>query len=103
MACKIHVGDIGTIFEVEIVDCDATVISVQSATVKQIIFRKPDGTTVVKSAVFTTDGADGLIQYTIVADDLDMSGTNWHIQGFVVLPSGEWYSNYGQFTVWDNL
>ena len=102
MACEIHLGDIGTIFRLTIVDCDDVFIDISSATTKTISFRKADGTTVTKTGVFYTNGTDGIIDYISVADDLDMSGS-WKIQAFVILSTGEWSSDIGTFTVYDNL
>lgn len=103
MACKIHIEDIGTIFQVEIVDCAGVAIDIQSATVKQIKFKKPNGITVTHDAVFASGGTDGLLNYTVIAGDLDIVGEGWQIQGFVTLPTGEWHSDEGAFTVWEHL
>lgn len=103
MACiqEIHVGDIGTIFEITIVDCDSPV-NITAATEKTIIFSKPDGTIVEKAASFSTDGADGKIRYYTIANDLDTDG-KWKIQARIVLPSGQWSSNTSTFKVFKNL
>ena len=98
---EIHVGDIGTAFEVTLKDCDV-VVDVSTASVKQIIFKKPDKTVVTKTAVFKTDGTDGIIQYITILDDLDMKGT-WYIQAKVSLPTGTWSSDKSKFKVYDNL
>ena len=83
----VFVGDVGTIFKTTIKDCDtgtAIDLSIATAgtTVKQLIFKKPDGTTVTQTASFYSDGSDGIITYTTVAADIDISGT-WSIQGHV--------------------
>lgn len=103
MACEIHVDDIGTTFRLTIVDCDDVLIDISTATVKDIIFKKPDGTKVTKSGVFYTNGTDGIIDYVTIADDLDLAGTGWHVQAFVTLTTGTWSSEIGDFTVVDNL
>jgi len=81
---ELHLNDIGTVIRVRIID-EATdaALDVSDATTKQIIFKKPDNVSVTKTAVFTTDGSDGYIQYVTVADDLDVAGT-WKVQGKVV-------------------
>ena len=57
---EIRVGDIGTKFQVTVKD-GASVVDISSATsTKQIILKKPDGTTLTKSATFSSDGTDGL-------------------------------------------
>lgn len=104
MACsiyEIHLQDIGTAFEVTLKDCDV-VVDVSSASVKQIIFKKPNKTVVIKDAVFKTTGVDGVIQYITVLDDLDATGT-WYIQARVTLPTGTWSSDTQKFKVYANL
>jgi hypothetical protein len=98
---EIHIGDIGTVFEVELKDC-LTIVNISSATVKQIIFQKPTGEVLTKTAIFSTDGTDGKLRYITVANDLDLAGT-WKIQAKVVLPSGTWSSNVDKFKVYSNL
>lgn len=79
----IHVGDIGTVFKIKIVDDDGIAINIASATTLQIIFLKPNNQRLVKTATLSTDGTDGFIQYSTIADDLDRPGV-WRIQGRVV-------------------
>ena len=98
---EIHVGDIGTAFEVTLKDCDG-VVDISTATSKELIFRKPDKTVVVKIAVFKTDGTDGIIQYLTILDDLDLKGA-WSIQAKVTLPTGTWSSDIQKFKVYANL
>jgi hypothetical protein len=101
-ANEIHLGDIGTVFEVTLKDGDA-IVDVSTATAKTIYFLKPNGTTLVaKSADFKSDGSDGIIQYTTVANDLDELG-KWKIQARVILPTGTWSSDLDTFKVHDNL
>ena len=78
---ELHLNDIGTVIRVRIID-EATdaALDVSGATTKQIIFKKPDNVSVTKTAVFTTNGSDGYIQYVTVANDLDVDGT-WKVQG----------------------
>jgi hypothetical protein len=103
MACvqEIHVNDIGTVFEITLVDCD-TPVNISAATETTILFSKPDGTVVEQTAVFTTNGADGKIRYVTVDGDLDVDG-KWKLQARVVMPSGAWSSNISGFTVKPNL
>lgn len=108
MSCEaeIHLNDIGTVFRTTIKDkaCDGTssVLDVSAATTLNLIFKKPGGTVVTKSASFTTDGTDGQIEYITVDGDLDEVG-NWQIQAYIVLPSGSWRSDKGTFYVHENL
>ena len=99
----IHVGDVGTIFRLTIVENDGTtVVPVQTATVKKILFKKSDGTKVTKDAAFYTNGSDGIIQYTGIASDINVAGV-WLMQGYVEMPSGKFYSETVRFVVHENL
>jgi hypothetical protein len=62
---EIHLGDIGTVFEVTLKDCDV-IVDISTATEMYIIFQKPDGTKLTFDAEFTTDGEDGKLQYVTV-------------------------------------
>ena len=101
-----QVNDIGTTFRVTVYDStstgDSTVADISTATTKQMIFSKPDGTTLTKTAVFGTDGSNGVVEYVSVDGDLNMAGT-WHLQVYVVTPAGEWRTDVGHFRVYDNL
>lgn len=106
---EIHLGDIGTSFELTFYEsvCTGTVqtievVDISTATTMEIIFSKPDGTTVTQTAVFVTDGTDGAIRYFSQTGDLDQTG-NWKVQGHVILPTGEWYSSISKFKVFANL
>lgn len=99
---EIHLDDIGTVFEITLMDGDDAE-DVSSATVtKDIIFRKPGGTKVTQAASFTTDGTDGKIEYTSVADDLDEVGA-WNIQAYLILTDWTGHSDVGNFTIHRNL
>ena len=100
-ANEIHVDDIGTIFRVTLMDGDV-IVDISTATTKQLIFKKSDSTIVTQTAAFTTDGSDGQIQYTTLEDDLDIAGV-WRLQAFVIMPTGEWSSDFGPFVVFENL
>ena len=100
-ANEIHQDDIGTKFLVTIYD-GSSVINVSGASTKQIIFKKPAGTKLTKSAAFHTDGTDGKIYYAAVADDLDEIGT-YEIQGKVVITDGTFYTDIQTFKVHRNL
>jgi hypothetical protein len=99
-ADEVHVGDVGTTFILTVTD--GTAVDVSGATTKQILFGKPNGSTVTKTAAFTTDGTDGKVQYSTVANDLDMAGV-WNIQAYVVLAAGSWHSDVTSFVVYPNV
>lgn len=78
----IKYNDVGTIFTLTIVDDDGDAVDVSGGTSINIVFLRPDETSVTKTAVFVTDGSDGQIKYTTVDQDLIQAG-RWHIQGYV--------------------
>ena len=100
---KIHVGDEKTVLRALITD-DVTglFVDISSATTKTIKLQKTDGTVVEKTAVFTTDGTDGYIQYITVTGDIDQAG-GWKIQGFVDGPNFRNHSTIKSFLVYENL
>ncbi len=100
-ANEIHLNDIGTIFEVTVMD-GAAVVDVSTATTKEFIFRKPDLSTVTKAAAFSTNGVDGKLKYTFLSGDLDQTGV-WFLQAHIVLPTGAWRSDQLSFSVFPNL
>jgi len=105
MTCSIeevHLYDIGTAFDIPLMDCDVAADDIETAIEKIIIFRKPDGEVVIQTAVFKTDGTDGVIRYVTITGDLDQTGT-WKIQGRVTTPAGTWSSEIGRFKVYTNL
>lgn len=99
---EVHLYDIGTIIDVPLLDCDLPAEDIDSATVKQILFKKPSGAVVTKDAIFKTDGTDGILRYVTITDDIDEVGT-WKIQARVTLPSGTWSSSIDKFKVYTNL
>ena len=103
---EIHLGDIGTVIEVEVKTINSSgeevILNVSSATTKQILFTPPKGVKKTKTAEFLTDGTDGILTYTTVADDLDEVGT-WDAQPHVVLSSGTWSGSIERFEVYPNL
>jgi hypothetical protein len=101
-----HVNDIGTVFRVTVYDTTSTggttVADISTATTKQFTFKRPDGTTFDRTAVFTAAGSDGNIQYLSVDGDLNVAGT-WHLQAYVATPAGNWNTGVGHFRVYENL
>jgi hypothetical protein len=98
----VHLNDIGTIFELTIVDQDEAVVDISSATTKEIVFLKSDGTTLTKTASLVNTGTDGKMKYASIAGDLDVVG-NWSAQGVVTIGTGTWHSEELQFIVHRNL
>ena len=98
---EIHKNDVGTVFVATIMDA-AAVINISTATTKQLLFRKPNGTVLTKAGAFTTDGSDGKLQYTTIAGDLSDVG-GWSLQAKLIFPAGTWYSDVHRFEVHKNV
>ena len=98
---EIHKEDIGTIFRLTVKDSDV-VVDISSQTLMQIKLRPKDGATKTKTAVFTTDGTDGKMQYVTIAGDLHCTD-EWELQSRVTLSDGDWNSNIATFRVYANL
>ncbi len=90
-------GDEGTVIRVTLVD-GSTIVDASSATEKVIRFKQPDGTIVEKTASFSTDGADGKIQYVAESGLFVQTGV-WEIRGRIRTDEGKWTSSRGSFTV----
>ena len=103
MSKNIHVGDIGTLFKVRIIDdILGTAIDISAATTKKIIFVKRDKSRVEFAADFTTNGSDGYIEYSTQSGDLDQAGS-WRIQGKTIGPTYTNSSEVDSFLVLKNL
>jgi len=111
MACvdELFIGDTGTSVEFLVKECDDSdpdnpvevLVNVSTATEFQIVFIKPDKTTLVVTnpeVKFLTDGSDSLVHYLTVEADLDQKGT-WKAQLRVTMPSGKWYASIISFKV----
>ena len=100
-ANEIHLNDVGTKFLVTITD-GSSAVNVSTASTKQIIIKKPSGSKLTKTASFNSDGTDGKIYYTTVADDLDEAGSH-KLQGKVIISDGTFYTDITTFKVHRNL
>jgi len=67
----IHVGDIGTLFQLRIVDASGVAIDISAADNKKLFFEKPDGSRAEVDAEFKTDGTDGTVNYYTIVEDID--------------------------------
>lgn len=82
---------------------DDVAVNVSTCTTKQIILRKPNGAVLTKTAVFTTDGINGQVQYLTQTGDLDVAGS-WSAQAYVIFPGGfDGRSEVEKFWVNSNL
>ncbi len=97
---------VGAVIEVTILE-DGVAVDVSTVTTKQLVFRKPGGTVVTKTAAFSSDGTNGKIRYVTESGFLnERSGSqNWKVQGAVVFPGGGYSgrSEVVEFAVKGNL
>jgi len=79
--CGINKDDYGYELELTFIDCDTDSAEDVSAytTSQELVFKDPDDNESTVTAAFDTDGSDGVVTYTVVADDIDEAGT-WHIR-----------------------
>jgi len=84
----VYLNDIGTLIRVD-VGSDIT-----GATVHQIKYIKPDGSTGNWDANVSTQ----YLQHTTVEDDLDQIG-EWIVQALVTTVSGTWHGEITRFDV----
>lgn len=101
MASEIHVGDVGTQLIMTVKD-DGVVVDISSASLLQVIIRKPDGQSYTKTGTLYTDGTDGKMYYTSISGDFNAAGT-YKIQGKVILIGGTYYTSISDFKVYCNL
>jgi hypothetical protein len=103
MACEIHQDDIGTRFLITVKDCGQEV-DLSSASYRQITFRKPSDTMMVKIGSIFNDGSatSGVMYYDSIGGDLDEAGM-YKMQGKIALPSGTYYTDVYTFKVHCNL
>ena len=106
MSCneEIHLGDIGTAFNITIEECINTVLTavdLTGASSIEVYFGKPTLPAVQKVGT-VIDAAAGIVQYITIADDLDELGT-WKVQAKAIFPQGEWKSSITDFKVHKNI
>ena len=101
MASQIHVGDVGTQLIGTVKDSGAAV-DISSASLLQMFIKKPDSTSMTKTASLNSDGTDGKMKYTSVSGDFDQVGV-YKIQGKVTIGSATYYSSISSFKVYKNI
>lgn len=99
-ADELHVGDLGTSLRCTILD-GSSAVNVSGANSLYLIFRKPNGTSVTKTASIV-DSENGIIEYITESGFLDQTGL-WRLQGQVSLGSYAWKSDVKSFKVYENL
>lgn len=97
----IHIGDIVQ-FQIQILDQNGIAPDISSATIKDFLLQKPDGSFITKSMFFYTDGTDGIVIYITNNSDLDQSG-QWRYQIHLIYDSNEQHTDVTKFKVLANL
>jgi hypothetical protein len=70
-----HENDKGTDVELEVLNpATKKIEDISDATAMTVKIKRPDGTLIQKDASFVTDGTDGLMQFTTIADDFSPAG-----------------------------
>jgi hypothetical protein len=98
---NIHVGNVGTSFRANARDQDGNIIPVGTGDDLRILFLKPDGSTVIQTAVVFY-GPSGMFEYVSVSGDLDQSGS-WKVQGYVSQSGARLYGDEIKFKVFPNI
>jgi len=97
----VHLNDVGTVFRLTVLD-DGAAVDLSEATTKQILFKKPSGLLLTKSAEYYTDGLDGIIDYTSASGDLSELG-EWQMQAYIVTNTSSWHGTVEEFRVFPIL
>jgi hypothetical protein len=97
----LQVDFVGANIEVTVTE-DEAVVDISTATVKTLIFKKPRGTVVSKTATFSTDGTDGKLKYITESGFLDQTGF-WKVQAELTTPDYIGRTKEAIFTVRANL
>lgn len=93
-------GDYGQTLQLTVLDVDTNAAADLSGytSTQVIILRDPDGNEASKTAAFATDGSDGVVEYTLVADDIDEEG-KWRARVRVTSGTAKLTSVWHHFTV----
>lgn len=68
------VAQVGLTIEITVKDENDAVYDISSATTKNVLLRRPDGTLVTLTGSFTTDGTDGKVQADTDANTFNTAG-----------------------------
>lgn len=98
---QVRLGDYGTRFKLTLKD-DASVVDISTASLLELLFLKPSGAVVTKTALLFTDGTDGVVYYDVEDGLIDEVGL-WKYQVFFTMSTGFWGSSIGTFRVYPNL
>ena len=93
----ITVGDHGFDARLRLVK-EGVAENISSYTERRIILRKPDGTLVTNTASFATDGADGVITFTVPEGTFNVAGA-WAVRGRIMKSDVQITSEWHEFEV----
>ena len=94
---------IGLPIEYGVLDVDGSAKDISAATVKKLLFKKPNGVRLEKTAEFSNPpGADGKLIVTTVAGDLIPYGV-FEVQAELTFPSSDLRTAIATFPVLRNL
>lgn len=68
------------------------------ASVKNILFKSPDGDVFLVTGSFVTDGTDGLLGYSFPTGTIDIDGV-WRAQPYIEMSTFRGYGDVVEFTV----
>ena len=101
MADQLQKFDIGSTFRVTVKE-NGVPMDLSAAVVKNLKLGRPTGSVLEVPMGFLTDGADGVVIYTTVENDLDQTGP-WKGQVFLEFGNGKWHTTQFGFDVGENL
>lgn len=92
----IHTANEGFIIQIDLQE------DISLATVKNLVFKSPDGDIFTVTGTFATDGTDGLLNYTVQPGQVDIDGV-WRVQPYIEMSSFEGFGDVVEFTVLQTL
>jgi hypothetical protein len=97
----VQVGTIGLMIELGVKEA-YNYLNLSTASIKNIIIKKPSGMYLTVSGSYTTNGTDGKIYYTTREGDLSEAGV-YKVQGQIAIGTFSGYTTATQFTVVANI
>lgn len=98
MKKNIRLGDYGTSFVLTAIGEKNFFTDISDATDLSVIFKKPSGDILTKTAQFLNDGTDGRFVAVTEIGDINEAG-RWEFQGKIITPTGSWTSSEEVFYV----
>ena len=96
---KVHVGDVGTNFQLLVEDTDVSdtnsPVDLSTTTLQEIIFTDPDGIekSAVTASITNPPGSDGIIEFvTLVSTFIDKAG-EWFYRARLTFSGGNVFSS----------